>query len=99
MHPFDFHRATDTASAITSGGRDGARFIAGGKNLVDLMKAGVEAPTHLVDRNPLPLAMGEAVTGGIPTGALARMSEVAANALVKQHPPVLSQALVLTASP
>ncbi len=44
MHPFDFHRATDTASAITSGGRDGARFIAGGTNLVDLMKAGVEAP-------------------------------------------------------
>jgi len=99
MHPFDFHKATDSTNAITSGSRDGARFIAGGTNLVDLMKAGVEAPAHLVDVNPLPLAGVEAVTGGIRIGALARMSDVAGNALVKQHAPVISQALLLSASP
>jgi xanthine dehydrogenase YagS FAD-binding subunit len=99
MHPFDFHRATDAANAITSGGRDGAKFIAGGTNLVDLMKSGVEAPAHLVDVNPLPLAVVETVPGGIRIGALARMSDVAANALVKQHAPVIAQALLLSASP
>src|SRR5258706_11262377 len=99
MHPFDFHRATDSTNAVTSGSRDGAKFIAGGTNLIDLMKAGVETPAHLVDVNPLPLATVEAVPGGIRIGALARMSDVAANALVKQHAPVISQALLLSASP
>jgi xanthine dehydrogenase YagS FAD-binding subunit len=99
MHPFDFHRASDSAGAVTSGARDGARFIAGGTNLVDLMKAGVETPAHIVDVNALPLVTVDAVNGGLRIGALARMSDVAANALVKQHAPVISQALLLSASP
>jgi xanthine dehydrogenase YagS FAD-binding subunit len=95
MNPFSFHRATDVAGAVSSGGR----FIAGGTNLVDLMKSGVETPAQVVDINALPLATVEAVAGGLRIGALARMSDVAANALVKQHAPVISQALLLSASP
>lgn len=95
MTPFQFHKVTDIANAIASNGR----FIAGGTNLVDLMKSGVEAPVQVVDVNALPLAGVEIVPGGIRIGALARMSDVAASAVVKQHAPVVSQALLLSASP
>ena len=77
--------------------------MAGGTNLVDLMKCEVERPSRLVDINALPLAAIEAVTehggGGIRIGALARMSDVAANSLVRQHAPAISQALLASASP
>ena len=95
MHPFSFRRAADVSGAISTGGR----FIAGGTNLVDLMKSGVETPAQVVDVNALPLATVEAVPGGLRIGALARMSDVAMNALVRQHAPVVSQALLLSASP
>ena len=99
MHPFDFTRAHDPAGAVASGTREGAKFIAGGTNLVDLMKAGVETPAHIVDVNALPLGTVQQVDGGIRIGALARMSDVAAHALVRQHAPAISQALLLSASP
>src|SRR5260221_959912 len=99
MNPFDYVRPAETSAAVKAGARDGARFIAGGTNLVDLMKAGVESPGHVVDVNALPLATVEATVGGIRIGALARMSDVAANALVREHVPVVSQALLLSASP
>jgi xanthine dehydrogenase YagS FAD-binding subunit len=95
MQPFDFRRAHDAAGAVAAGGR----FIAGGTNLVDLMKAGVEMPAHVVDINDLPLASIEQTEGGLRIGALARMSDVAAHALVRQHAPVVSQALLASASP
>src|SRR5207302_8498513 len=63
------------------------------------MKCEVERPARLVDMNALPLATVEAVKGGIRIGALARMSDVAANALVRQHAPAVSQALLASASP
>jgi len=99
MHPFDFTRAKDPAGAVASGTREGARFIAGGTNLVDLMKAGVETPAHIIDVNALPLANIEQVDGGIRIGALARMSDAAAHALLKLRAPAISQALLLSASP
>jgi xanthine dehydrogenase YagS FAD-binding subunit len=99
MNPFDFARALDTSGAVTAGSREGVRFIAGGTNLVDLMKAGVETPAHVLDINALPMTAVEAETGGIRIGALARMSDVAANALIKERVPVVSQALLLSAAP
>jgi xanthine dehydrogenase YagS FAD-binding subunit len=99
MHPFEYSRAADVPHALTSGSRQQAKFVAGGTNLIDLMKCEVEHPAHLVDINALPLAAIEAVKGGIRIGALARMSDVAANALVRQHAPAISQALLASASP
>src|ERR1043165_3942975 len=99
MHPFEYSRASDVRHALTSGGRPSAKFVAGGTNLIDLMKCEVEHPAHLVDINAPPLATIEAVKGGIRIGALARMSDAAANALVRQHAPAISQALLASASP
>jgi len=95
MHPFDYQRAATVAGAIGAKGR----FIAGGTNLVDLMKANVERPAHVVDINALPLASIEDVAGGIRIGALARMADVAAHPLVQERFPAVSQALLASASP
>ena len=99
MHPFEYSRATDASHALTSGAKPQTKFVAGGTNLVDLMKCEVERPSRLVDINALPLATIEEVNGGIRIGALARMSDTAANALVRQHAPAISQALLASASP
>ena len=99
MHPFDYTRVSTAAEAVHSGSRDSAKFIAGGTNLVDLMKCTVERPAHVVDVNALPFASIEEVKGGIRIGALARMSDVAAHPLVQQRFPAVSQALLASASP
>jgi xanthine dehydrogenase YagS FAD-binding subunit len=99
MHPFDYVRVSTAPEAIKSGSRESAKFMAGGTNLVDLMKATVEKPSHLVDINPLPMAGIEAVDAGIRIGALARMSDVATHPLVMQRFPAISQALLASASP
>lgn len=99
MYPFDYAHVSDVPRAIASGSRDGAKFLAGGTNLVDLMKCTVERPAHVVDINALPLAAIEAVKGGIRIGALARMSDVAEHAVVREHAPAISQALLASASP
>ena len=99
MHPFDYVRPSDAPGAIRSGSRDAAKFIAGGTNLVDLMKCDVERPAHLVDINALPLATIEEVTGGLRIGALARMSDTAVHPLVVHRFPAVSQALLASASP
>jgi xanthine dehydrogenase YagS FAD-binding subunit len=95
MQPFEFARTNDAAKAIGSP----ARIVAGGTNLIDLMKADVEHPSHLLDINAVPLAKIERVDGGVRIGALARMSDVAANAIIREHCPAISQALLLSASP
>jgi xanthine dehydrogenase YagS FAD-binding subunit len=95
VHPFEYRRAATIADATKMKGR----FIAGGTNLVDLMKANVERPAHLVDINALPLAGIDEVAGGIRIGALARMADVAAHPLVQKRFPAISQALLLSASP
>lgn len=99
MQPFDYAHVTSIGSALTSGGRESAKFLAGGTNLVDLMKCNVERPAHLVDINALPLAAIDEASGGIRIGALARMSDVAAHPMVREHAPAISQALLLSASP
>src|SRR3954447_858519 len=99
MHPFEYTRATDTSHALTSGAKQQTKFVAGGTNLIDLMKCEVERPARLVDINALPLATVEAMKGGIRIGALARMSDVAASPLVREHAPAISQALLASASP
>lgn len=81
-------------------GAEGARFIAGGTTLVDLMKLNVERPTTLVDINLLPLDRIEKLpAGGLRIGALVRNSDLAWNEIVKRDYAVLSQALLSGASP
>jgi xanthine dehydrogenase YagS FAD-binding subunit len=100
MQPFTYERATDpreAAAAVAS--RAGARFVAGGTNLIDLMKLGVERPTHLVDISRLPLREVEATAeGGLRIGAQVRNSDLAAHPAARESYPVLSQALLAGAS-
>jgi xanthine dehydrogenase YagS FAD-binding subunit len=99
MQAFSLARPADASAAITQAAQPGAKFIAGGTDLMQLMKARVEAPTTLVDVDHLPFA-GIAVDGdGLRIGALARMSDVAADARVVAQYPVISQALLSAASP
>ena len=97
MHPFEYTRAATIADAAHA--RASTKFIAGGTNLVDLMKANVERPAHVVDINGLPLAAIDDVKGGLRIGALARMADVAAHPLVQKRFPAISQALLASASP
>lgn len=100
MKPFTFERARTPAEAAAAVARQpGARFVAGGTNLIDLMKLQVEAPGHLVDINALGLDRIEpAEGGGLRIGALVRNSDLAADARVKQGYAVLSRALLSGAS-
>ncbi len=104
MRPFDYTAPASLDEATRAGARPATRFIAGGTTLVDLMKLEVETPEHLIDLNPLgdrdPSlgSVSELPNGGLRIGALARMSDVAWTAHVKERYPVLSQALMLAAS-
>ena len=98
MKSFDYIRA-DTVEAAVAAGAAGGRFIAGGTNLIDLMKTGVEAPGTLVDISRLDLARVEArADGGLTIGALVPNSDLAAHSLVIERYPVLSRALLAGAS-
>src|SRR6478672_4682904 len=97
MYPFRFSKASDEASALRAGA-SGARYIAGGTTLVDLMRETVERPDALVDINALPYRGIDLQPTRLRIGALARMSEVAAHAGVRQQFPVIAQALELSAS-
>jgi xanthine dehydrogenase YagS FAD-binding subunit len=99
MRAFTYERATDPRAAVAAVSRVGAKFISGGTNLLDLMKLEIEQPTHLVDISRLPLAdIDELPDGGLRIGAQATNSDAAADARVRAHYPVLSQALVAGAS-
>lgn len=99
MRPFTYERATDPRAAVAAVSKPGARFISGGTNLLDLMKIDVERPSHLVDISYLPLSdLEQMQDGGLRIGAQASNSDVAADARVRTHYPVLSQALVSGAS-
>jgi xanthine dehydrogenase YagS FAD-binding subunit len=100
MKLFQYERATTSDQAIHAGSARGAKFLAGGTNLVDLMKYGVEKPTHLVDINHLDLAQVSVNPGGgVTIGALVRNSDLADHPLIKAQYPLLSQALLSGASP
>lgn len=101
MRPFTYERATSAKDAASKVARTpGAKFIAGGTNLLDLMKLQIETPTRLVDINRLPLhAIEPTAAGGLRLGALASNSAVAADPRVRAAYPVLTRALVAGASP
>ena len=100
MNNFSYSKATDTASAISQIASDpNARFIGGGTNLVDLMKYRVEMPDRLIDISRLPLdKIEELPDGGVRVGALARNTDMANHALIRDRYPVLSEALLAGAS-
>jgi xanthine dehydrogenase YagS FAD-binding subunit len=100
MRPFTYERAADPQAAVKAAAEiPGARFIAGGTNLLDLMKLEIERPSHLIDVGRLPLAeIAGTADGGLRIGAMATNSRVAADARVRARYPVLAQAIVSGAS-
>ncbi|MBO1080113.1 FAD binding domain-containing protein [Roseomonas haemaphysalidis] len=100
MKPFTYERAATPAEAAAAAARrPGAKFIAGGTNLLDLMKLQIEAPAHLIDVNGLSLDKVEPTAeGGLRIGALVRNSDLAADARVRRDYGVLSRALLAGAS-
>jgi xanthine dehydrogenase YagS FAD-binding subunit len=100
MKSFTYERAESVEQAVAAlGGRPEARFVAGGTNLLDLMKHEIEAPTHLVDVNRLGLdTVEETPDGGLRIGALVRNSDLAWNETVRARYGVLSRALLAGAS-
>ena len=100
MNPFQYTRSSGTAGAIQSLMKEPqAHLLAGGTNLIDLIKMGVVIPERLVDINSLPLKGIEKTAAGLRIGALATNSEVADHALVLQDYPLLSLAINAGASP
>lgn len=100
MINFDYVKVSSSRSAIDALNRDAtSQFIAGGTNLVDLMKRGVEAPQKLIDITNLPLKNIEEDNGVIRLGALTLNSEVAENKIIIDKLPLLSLALKAGASP
>ena len=98
MQTFQYTKAASVEKALA--GAQGAKFIAGGTTLVDLMKLNVERPSGLVDINLLPLDKIEKLpNGGLRIGAMVRNSDLAWNADVKEKYAVLSQAILSGASP
>ena len=100
MKAFSYERArSPTEAASAAAARPGAKFIAGGTNLLDLMKLEIETPTHLIDVNRLGLDRIEpADDGGLRIGALVRNTDLAADPRVRRDYGVLSRALVAGAS-
>jgi len=100
MNDIGYERPASVADAILLAARPGAAFVAGGTNLIDLMKGHVAMPTLLVDVNRLPLAdVAQRPDGGVRIGAMVRNSDLANHALIRDGYPLLSQALVSGASP
>jgi len=101
MNNFSYARATDVANAVSEISADNAaKFIAGGTNLIDLMKENVARPSRLVDINRLPLnKIEENDEGGLRLGALCTNAETAYHAEVEKRYPLLSKAILAGASP
>ena len=99
MKPFRYEKAAEVASACASAAQPAAKFIAGGTNLVDLMKLEIETPARLVDINALPLrGIEETPEQGLRIGALVTNSALAAEPAVRRRYPLLSQAILAGAS-
>ncbi|MCS6874416.1 MAG: xanthine dehydrogenase family protein subunit M [Pyrinomonadaceae bacterium] len=101
MRPFKFSRAEEAERAIRAVKENPqAKFIAGGTNLLDLMKEGVELPNELIDITKLPFTQIKTLpNGNLSIGALARNSDTANHPLVRQKYPILTQAILSGASP
>lgn len=99
MQAIFYDRARDLADAVRLGQQPGARYIAGGTNLLDLMKGDVEHAQRLVDVSRVGLdAIDELPGGGLRIGATARNSDAANHKLVRERYPLLTQALLSGAS-
>jgi xanthine dehydrogenase YagS FAD-binding subunit len=100
MMNFQYERADDVAGALRQmAGNPNAKFVAGGTNLIDLMKMEVERPTKIVDITRLPLKEIEPTpTGGLRIGALVRNTDLAYHPLVQECYPVLASAIMAGAS-
>ncbi|MEV4201476.1 FAD binding domain-containing protein [Micromonospora globbae] len=101
MRPVSYSRVADVGTAIGTVTADPeSTFLAGGTTQIDLLRIYVEQPARLVDINDLPLnGIEELPDGGLRLGGLARMSDVAAHPAVRERYPVVSEALLLGASP
>jgi len=100
MKPFTYERARSPAEAASAASRNsGAKFIAGGTNLLDLMKLQVETPAHLIDVNGLALDQIEPTPeGGLRIGALVRNTDLAADPRIRRDYAVLARALLAGAT-
>ena len=100
MTPFQYTRATDVADAIKQIAADpSAKFIAGGTNLIDLIKYDIAAPTRLIDISRLPLRnVEETAAGGLLIGAMVPNTDLAYHPLIEQRYPLLSRAILAGAS-
>ncbi len=99
MKAFTYQRADSAVQAAAAAVKPGAKIIAGGTNLLDLMKLQVETPSQLIDINRLPLdKIEETPEGALRVGALVRNSDLAADPRVRQRYGVLSRALLAGAS-
>jgi xanthine dehydrogenase YagS FAD-binding subunit len=100
MINFEFSRATDVADAVRQIASDPeARFIAGGTNLIDLMKYDVERPMRLIDITRLPLkSVEETPSGGLRIGALVPNSDLAYHPIIEKRYPLVSSAILAGAS-
>jgi xanthine dehydrogenase YagS FAD-binding subunit len=101
MRAFGYTAATDAAAAVrlAADGSPGATFIAGGTDLLNLMRDGAERHDHLIDINRLDLSEVTVDDAGLHLGGLARMRQVGEDPRVRDGFPVLSQALLASASP
>ena len=99
MNPFSYSKPSDIAQAVNLAG-PASRFIAGGTNLLDLMKENIARPEHLIDITGLPLKDVRATdSGGVMIGALVSNADLAWHPLIERDYPLLSQAILAGASP
>jgi xanthine dehydrogenase YagS FAD-binding subunit len=97
VFPFRYTKATDEQSALAAAA-SGARYIAGGTTLVDLMRETVERPEAVVDINALPYTSIDLRPANVRIGSLVRMSDLAAHPGVRKQIPMITEALELSAS-
>jgi xanthine dehydrogenase YagS FAD-binding subunit len=98
MTPFLYERATDRPAAVTLGGREGASFLGGGTNLVDLMREAIARPTLLVDVTGLSCDIEDVGETGLKIGAGVKNTAIAADRRVRERYPLLAQAILAGAS-
>ncbi|MFB9861998.1 FAD binding domain-containing protein [Rufibacter immobilis] len=99
MRPFSYTQAPDVTTAVQEVSAQGAKFIAGGTNLLDLMKIDVMSPSHLVDITQLALnTIEETPDGGLRLGALAKNADTAYHELVQTRYPLLAHAILAGAT-
>ncbi|HYJ90144.1 MAG TPA: xanthine dehydrogenase family protein subunit M [Pyrinomonadaceae bacterium] len=100
MKPFKYTRAAEPAAAVRAAAANAdSKYVAGGTNVIDLMREGVESPSELIDVHGLSLTQIKSTGNGISLGALAKNTDTANHPLVRQDYPLLTQAILAGASP